>query len=251
MSTFTTADVSETAAEDLSAALHLLLKLGSGGASRVSAATDDVWGVCVNPAVSGQQVGVQRYGIAKVKAAGAIAKGAKVYPTADGEVTDTAVAGSFCIGTAVEAASGDGSVIGVELKAARQLGDTYVKQVRCIFATADNVTIGRFVPGHAGSIVKAEMHVDVVTSETTGKTNVATPAIGTVGGSLTPTTGGSIIVDVDTPAADPDAIGKRIAGTAITALNTFTAAQEIGIVMDNTTPLTSGEGTITLTIQKS
>jgi hypothetical protein len=253
MSDFGTEPISLPQAEDLSAAQFKLVKLVSGGLELVDAVSDDVYGVVCNPSTgstAGLPVGVARYGARKCMAAAAITRGAKVYADAAGKVTSSPATESKLVGVAVEAASGDGSVISVELDLVKVPAvQTYTKSVRCIFATADNVTIGRFVPGHVGRIVKSEIHIDVVTSETTGKTNVATPAIGTAGGSLTPTTGGVITIDVD-GATDPDTIGERFAGTAITALNTFTAAQEIGIVMSNTTPLTSGEGTITLTLTK-
>lgn len=122
-------------------------------------------------------------------------------------------------------------------------------QFRVIFATADNADTFRFVPGFAGKIVSLQGSVMVATSETTGKTNVLNPAIGTVGATGTDVTGGVLTVDVDVTAADPDTLGKRIAATAITGANTFTAVQEITVKAANTTPLTSGELLCTLMLQ--
>ena len=66
-------------------------------------------------AASGDPVSVQMGGIAKLEAGAAIAAGAAVCTEGDGKGVATTTAADFCVGIALEAASGDGVVFSVAM----------------------------------------------------------------------------------------------------------------------------------------
>ena len=73
-------------------------------------------GVAQNVAADGAALTVRLWsaqGTHKVRASEALAVGADVYTESDGEVQDTAQATAYKIGTALEAATGDGHIIEV------------------------------------------------------------------------------------------------------------------------------------------
>lgn len=102
---------------------------------------------------------------------------------------------------------------------------------------ADGV-VARFTPGFAGRIIKAQWMQGVPVT-TAAKLSTLTPAI-----AGTSTTGGAIALTsaLCTPLA------AEIDGSAITALNSFTAAQTITIVASSTTSFSEGSGSIILTL---
>ncbi len=66
-------------------------------------------------AASGDPVSVQMGGIAKLEAGAAIAAGAAVCTESDGKGVATTTAADFCVGIALEAASGDGVIFSVAM----------------------------------------------------------------------------------------------------------------------------------------
>lgn len=102
---------------------------------------------------------------------------------------------------------------------------------------ADGV-IAKVTPGFAGRIIKAQW-VQGVPVTTGSKLSTLTPAIAGVS-----TTGGAIALTsaLCTP------LGAEIDGSAITALNSFTAAQQISIVASSTTSFSEGAGSVILTL---
>ncbi len=64
---------------------------------------------------SGDPVSVQMGGIAKLEAGAAIAAGAAVCTESDGKGVATTTAADFCVGIALEAASGDGVIFSVAM----------------------------------------------------------------------------------------------------------------------------------------
>jgi len=71
--------------------------------------TDDVG------AASGDAVSVQMGGIAKLEAGAAISAGAAVCTESDGKGVATTTVADFCVGIALEAASGDGAIFSVAM----------------------------------------------------------------------------------------------------------------------------------------
>lgn len=96
-----------------------LVKMGSGGtisnSTGVASEDNDVFGVVQEAATSGDSVRVTNLncvGSFKVKCAGAISRGAKVYTAASGLATATATS-LTCIGLAREAATAANDIIEV------------------------------------------------------------------------------------------------------------------------------------------
>ena len=98
---------------------NTLVKLSSGTiVDNTATSTDQPIGVARNDGLAGDVVTViflNKEGTIEMKAAGAITSGADVYAAADGEIQALpATAGTYKkIGIALEAASGDGSIIEV------------------------------------------------------------------------------------------------------------------------------------------
>lgn len=227
-------------------AFHLV-KIDSSGDVGPFAANTDV-PFAANEGVQatiGEGTTLRDDGIVKLTAGAAIAAGARVYPTATGRITSTPFLGAYPVGTALEAASADGSQIAVKLFVGlgRQMVSPVVHTCSVPLATADNVTVARFVPGFAGRIVKLSSFTKVVSADAGGKTASLQP---TIGG--TNVTGGVLAYDSGAGATDPDTLGKRIDASAVTAANTFTATDEVALVAADVTPFTAGEVTITITM---
>jgi hypothetical protein len=105
-------------------------------------------------------------------------------------------------------------------------------------AIANSGVLLRLTPGYAGRILG--MHVQATTAVTTGsKLATLTPAI-----AGTNVTGGVVSMT----SAGQNAIGAVQNGTAVTALNTFTAAQEITVVASSVTAFVEGAGVIYLVL---
>jgi hypothetical protein len=92
---------------------YLLLKPGTapGTQANVNAATDDPIGTATDKVSSGAPVGVRLLGGGTTHimiGSKAIAAGARVFTTASGKVTDTAVNNSYLVGRALTACGADG-----------------------------------------------------------------------------------------------------------------------------------------------
>lgn len=123
-------DITLFAGADLSASQFLAVKLNSSGQAVLAGAGEDAVGVLQSKAVAGLPVTVRVAGITKFIAGAAIAAGARVASDADGKAKTAvaasvntsdagaaadAVAGSFTLGHALEAAAASGVVIAVLL----------------------------------------------------------------------------------------------------------------------------------------
>lgn len=236
------ADISRIAAEALTSNQFHLVKLNSAGKIvAVSATTDQPYGVLQDEPADTKPGAVKRYGASKVVAGAVIAAGARVYATAAGRVTSTPVLGSYPVGKALQEATADGAIIEVELDLQGSPVPAVVFNFPVTLSLADNGNVAKFVPGFAGRLVSMEATVTTITSDSSGKQAILNPDI-----AGTNVTGGVLTIDTDVVAADPDTLGKRIAATAITALNTFGATDEITIEAANTTPFTVGAACVTV-----
>lgn len=103
-------------------------------------------------------------------------------------------------------------------------------------ATGDMITA--FVPGYNGRIIGIDAYVEK--AATTGsKAATLTPKIGS-----TNVTGGALALT----SANCTPAGVKIAGTAITALNSFLATDTIGIVASSVTTFIEGAIWVSLTL---
>lgn len=114
--------------------------------------------------------------------------------------------------------------------------------VPCILAAHSTGSIAaRFTPGVAGVI--QSITSSVVNPVTTGaKLGTFAPAI-----AGTPTTGGAVALT----SANCTPVGAKVNGSAITALNAFTAAQEITIVSSAVTAFIEGEVVFYVTLTQT
>ena len=106
--------------------------------------------------------------------------------------------------------------------------------VPALSAIADAGVIARITPGFAGRIIKTSFQ-DTAAVTTGAKATTLTPKI-----AGTSVTGGVIALT----SANMTPIGANVAGSAVTALNTFTNAQEITVVASGTTAFVEGSGVL-------
>lgn len=106
---------------------------------------------------------------------------------------------------------------------------------------ADGDLITNYTPGFAGKVLSIDFITDVAVT-TAAKTTALHCEIGAVA-----TTGG--VLTITSAAATPK--GAEIAGTAITAANSFTAAETLSLVAASTTTFVEGTGWVVLTLENS
>ena len=95
---------------------HFVKVTGAGQCGLVSAANDTTVGVLQNkPQTTGAAATVAIRGVSKVVADKAIAAGAKVYLSADGQATDVSTSATY-VGVALQAAAAAGELIPVLLQ---------------------------------------------------------------------------------------------------------------------------------------
>ncbi len=118
-------DITLTAGADLSAAQYCFVKANANGQAVLAAAGEPVIGVLQNKPANGQVAQVRIYGVTKVVAGGAVAKGALVASDAAGKAktavvttantTTGALTGSHVAGIALQSAAASGEIIPVAL----------------------------------------------------------------------------------------------------------------------------------------
>jgi hypothetical protein len=102
----------------------------------------------------------------------------------------------------------------------------------------DGQLVGAFTPGFAGRIIKTQFITTTVAS-TASKLSTLQPRITGVA-----TTGGAVALTT----AGCNALGEVTAGTAITALNTFGAADTIDVQASATTAFIEGAGVLLISL---
>ena len=117
-----------------------------------------------------------------------------------------------------------------------------ILSIPCVLKAHTTTSIAaRFTPGFAGTITGISFSVtDPVT--TGAKLGTFTPAIAAVS-----TTGGAVALT----SANCTPVGAAVAGSAITAANTFTAAQEVTIVASAVTAFIEGQGVFYVTLTQT
>jgi len=107
--------VTHPASADLSSSQYRLMAVNSSGQVAAAGAGARSDGVLQNaPAAQGRGATIAFGGISKVEAGAAVAAGALITPDASGKAV-TIGSGDVPAGKALEAASGDGSIISVQL----------------------------------------------------------------------------------------------------------------------------------------
>lgn len=230
-------------AADLSAKQYYCVKVDAAGKAALCGAGEPGVGILQDPMAAGYAARVMALGISYAIYGGAVTAGDKVASDAAGKLV-TAVAGDYVIGIAME--TGVANEIRPVLLISREkmgVGTSYSQL--CIPVVLSKVANGDiltgYVPGFAGTIESIQFFVtDPVTTA-----NKAVDINLEIAG--TNVTGGVVALT----SANCTPLGARVAGTAITAANAFTAAQAIDIEAANTVAFAEGQGVLIITLKKS
>lgn len=221
---------------------NIRVQLDANGLISAAGATDDWIGTTVADVAADGRVTVRlrnSAGTHFMTASAAIARGAKLYATADGKVDD-ATAGGAAIGyEADEAATADGDIIECVPQGGAGAGGSggtpFILSLPITLANvADGDVLTTLTPGFNGTITKLEFAVtDPVT--TGSKATSLNAEIGT-----TNVTGGVVALT----SANCTPLGAVVSGSAITAANTFSSTDTISIEASSTTAFAEGEGVL-------
>ena len=233
------------AAADLSAKQYHCVKVDGSGEIALSGAGENAIGILSNKPAAGQVARVEAGGIALAIYGGTITAGGKLMSDASAQVVahsgDNAV-----VATALRSGVA-GDILPVLLELSSGKGVTAGHSVLSIpfkFANlADGDIVTEFVPGFAGSILKASV---VVTDPVTTADDAATLnlEIGT-----TNVTGGAVALDSAAGSSNVDTLGDVVEGTPITGNNTFTDSDTISVEASSVTAFAEGEGVLLIVLQ--
>lgn len=221
-----------TAAADYSSNQFQAVNVTSGAAT-VTLATvqgQKVIGFLQNDPTSGTAANVQVWGVAKCKAGAATTLGADAIVDSTGRVIDASNNSGYIVGTMLEAASGANEIISVLLT---HRGDRPVQifpYLVNLATVADGDIFTGYTPGFRGRVIAVDA---VVTQEVTTGSKLSTlnVEIGT-----TNITGGAVALT----SANTATHGVLVAGSAVTAANTFTATDTISFEASSTTAFSEG-----------
>lgn len=225
------------AGADLRTKQYFAVKLDSTpDVNLCSTAGEAALGILQNEPNTGEEASVMVSGITKVSCGGTVAVNDKVTTDANGEIVK-AVGGQHYIGKMLQAGV-DGDVKAMLIQPG-YLDVMYLDHYVSLAGITDADVLTDWTPGFAGVIEAIEFIVDVPVT-TGSKTTAVHAEVG-----ATATTGG--VVTVTSAAATP--LGAVIAGTAITAANTFAATDTLSLVAASTTQHAEGSGTFRLTVR--
>lgn len=241
-------NVSAPCGADLSLKKGYAVKLNNAGALVLAGAGEAALGILYRGDIQGKMGTVMVLGIALAKLGAAVNNAGTLLAADVAGKLVTAAGGDNVIAVSADAggASGDEVRVIVCGKATVGTGLAASYSQICIpvnFADLDNKEVlTDFVPGYAGEIVKAEL---VVVSPATTADKAAELTLDV---EATPVTGGTI----SPTSANTATMGAIVAGTAITADNTFTNANKISIKASNVgTPFIEGTGVVILTLKQA
>ena len=221
-----------TAAADYSSSQYLAVDISTTTVVLASVAGQKVAGFLQNNPVSGATANVQLSGICKAKYGGTIAAGDDIVISSAGKALSAGNLTGYVIGRAITAGvDGDVGSVLITHKGERAAGCLVVPITLANITGAGDVVTG-VIPGFAGRVVRTEFVTG--TPVTTGsKLATLNVEIGT-----TNVTGGEVALTsaLCTP------LGARIAGTAVTAANTFLATDTISVEAASVTAFSEGSG---------
>lgn len=222
------------AASDLSAKQFYAVKVDSSGTLALAGAGENALGILQNDPTSGQAGNLMIVGHSLAIYGGTVTAGQNLMANSSGQlITHTGT--NAVIAVAIESGvSGDIKTISLVTRTGAGLSTTY--SIMTIPVTNANIADGDFLttftPGFAGSILSIAYCVGTPVT-TASKLSTINLEIGT-----TDVTGG--VISLTSAAMTP--LGAVIAGTAITANNTFTDSDTISIEASSTTTFTEGDG---------
>jgi hypothetical protein len=227
------------AAADLSAKQYFGATINSSGKIALAGAAAACIGIIQNAPVSGKAVTLRRMGISKAVAGGTIAVGDRLTTDSAGKLikgfgADPCVALALQAGVSGDIVSVD--VVGVAGGFCQHAPHTKSFPLDLVGIAGAGQVIGAITPGYAGRIAKAYF---VTNKPVTTAAKLATlqPKIGS-----TNLTGGAIALT----SANATPLGAVVAGSAVTAANTFLATDTIAVDASAVTAFVEGTGSLVI-----
>lgn len=233
------------AAANLSANQYHWVKVDSNGRAALAVAADKPVGILQNkPTALGQAATVMTYGISKVVAGASLTAGNTVRADASSHAV-AASAGEPAGGIAMESAD-SADIIAVLLAGAPAITGTAVASyamlaipISLALITGAMDVVTTFTPGFAGTIEKVQFIVTAVVT-TADKLASLNLEIGT-----TNLTGGVVALT----SANCATLGATVAGSAITANNSFGASDTVSVEAASVTAFQEGAGILVVTLK--
>lgn len=220
MGAVTVAPITFANLTDLSALRYRFMKVLVTGDVVAAGAGDSAVGVLLNAPIAGEGAIIEIYGKAYVEYGDSINAGSNITSNADGKAV-TAGGGDAVNALCLETGAA-GDIRPVLLTSRTSSGTTGIAHsfdtiaIPVSLDAANNATLFTLTPGYAGSIESLSFVTTTPTTDTANSTCVISASIGSVA-----VTGGAVTLDVDVADADPDTVGKAVAGSAITGTNVF------------------------------
>jgi len=222
--------------------LGVRVKLDSSGNISAAGATDDWIGTTIS-AIAASGTGTVRLrnspGTHMFVAAGAIEVGDRLYPSASGKVDDVQSAGGWTGFVAASAALADGDIFtATPALGVGGGGNTGILTIPIVLSTVTAGDVATAIPlSFSGTITSVNFLV--TTAVTTGsKAATLNLEIGT-----TNLTGGAVALT----SANCTPLGVMVAGTAVTAANTFVSGDTLSIEGSSVTAFSEGAGLLLIT----
>lgn len=233
-------NISLIASADLSAKQYYACKIDSNGQIALAGAGENAIGIIQNKPTSGSIVTVGTLGLSKAVYGGTVTAGQNLMSDSAGKLV-TASGTNAVIAIALQ--GGSANEIHTVCLVTRTSTGTNTKSVISIPITLATITdavdvLTNFTPGFAGAITSVAFAVTVPVT-TAAKATTLNLEIGT-----TNLTGGVVALT----SANCTPLGAVIAGTAITANNTFGATDTISIEASSTTQFSEGAGVLLITL---
>lgn len=234
--------LSLAAGESLTGGQYKAVKVDSSGNIVACGAGESGIGVLQDKPDTGQMGLVWMYGVTKAYCGGTVSKGDAVTPDASGKfvvagggdaIWGTAIQGGTSTTLATIALATRGSVSGTS-----RAGGSIVSIPINLATVANGDVVTNFTPGFVGSIAAVQFVV------TTAVTTAAKAATLNVEINTTNVTGG--VVSLTSANCTP--LGATVAGTAVTANNTFDANDTISIEASSVTAFVEGAGVLLISL---
>ena len=232
--------ISLLAAADYSAKQFYAVKVDSNGKAALAAAGENAIGILQNNPVAAEPATVMTLGISKAIYGGSVTAGQNLSADASGKFVATAgTAAAVAVALETGSANETHSVILLTRTATGSNSGMILSIPIKLSKVADGDVLTTFTPGINGVIKKVAFAVtDPAT--TAAKLTTLNLEIGT-----TNLTGGAVALT----SANCGTLGAVVAGSAITANNTFTSTDTISVEASSTTAFVEGEGVLLITIQ--
>jgi hypothetical protein len=229
------------AGADLSSSAFLLGTLNSSGLIvTASTAGDGGIGIIQDAVLAGRTTSVMTIGVSRATYGGSVTVGDHLTNDVNGKLVTSTSKTDNIVGIALESGA-SGEIHSVFLTNSINSGTVYnniVIPLQLATITAAGNVFG-FIPGYAGTITAVQF-----STTTAASTASKAVTLGLKVGS-TAVTGGSVALTTATVIAD-----ANIAGSTVTANNTFAATDTISIAASSVTAFSEGQGVLIITVSQ-